>query len=134
MRAFSIILEEEKREVPIKWLSEDRQSLKWPPNWDMGRVRKAIISLMDPQEEWISYPESRVIKTNGMLLWFLFLCLQFIFIKISIFYIVTNHLLIFLNYKDDYIRTTEEMDPSDIEKIKSSRKNRKRKQGRHHLI
>jgi len=72
MNTFAIIEDQDgKRVVPSKWLSVDLKTLQWPPLDDSDKIRRAIINLHDPTEEWEVYPVIRFIKSNGKFFIFL---------------------------------------------------------------
>lgn len=67
MKPFSIICDEnkEKRVVPTKWLSKDKKTLQWPLGQSSDAIKKLIMDLKDPEDEWGSYPITTFIKFCG---------------------------------------------------------------------
>lgn len=68
MKKFSIIIDEKfkKRVVPSKWLSADKIQIHWPVHLTTeNEVKKAVQSLIDPEENWELFFITKYIKSCG---------------------------------------------------------------------
>ncbi|XP_044753870.1 uncharacterized protein LOC123313201 [Coccinella septempunctata] len=57
MKKYAIIVDEnnEKRVVPSKWMMNNNSTLLWPPYKNTEKIRRAILQLEDPSEDWEDY-------------------------------------------------------------------------------